>query len=111
VFDHVGWGELLILALVALFVFGPERLPQVAADAGRMLRSLRKMAQSATADLKAELGPEMADLDLASLNPRTFVARNLFADDEQTAPTAVGRPSGGPPLEPGERPPYDPDAT
>lgn len=110
-FNHVGWGELMVLGLVALFVFGPERLPQVAADAGRMLRSLRKMAQSATADLKAEMGPEMADLDLASLNPRTFVAKNLFGDDEQTAPTAVGRPMGGPPLRPGERPPYDADAT
>jgi len=111
VFDQVGWGELLVLGLVALFVFGPERLPQVVADAGRMLRSLRKMAQSATADLKAELGPEMADLDLASLHPRTFVRNNLFGDDEQTTPTAVGRPTGGPPLRPGELPPYDPDAT
>lgn len=110
-FNHVGWGEILLLSLVALFVFGPERLPQVAADAGRMLRSLRKMAQSATADLKAELGPEMADLDLSSLHPRTFVAKNLFGDDEQTAPTAVGQPTGGPPLRPGERPPYDSDAT
>ncbi|MGI8682809.1 MAG: sec-independent translocase [Mycobacteriales bacterium] len=110
-FDHVGWGELLVLALVALFVFGPERLPQVAADAGRMLRSLRSLAQNATADLKAELGPEMADLDLASLHPRTFVAKNLFGDDEQTTPTAVGRPTGEAPLAAGERPPYDPDAT
>jgi len=110
-FGDVGWGELIIVALIGLFVFGPERLPQVAADAGRMLRNLRKMAQSATADLKAELGPEMADLDLASLHPRTFVARNLFGDDEQTVPTAVGRPAGGPPLGPGERPPYDVDAT
>ncbi len=110
-FGGLGWGELLVIALVGLFVFGPERLPQVAADVGRMLRNLRRMAQSASEELKAELGPEMADLDLASLNPRTFVARNLFGDDEQTAPTAVGRPTGGPPLAPGERPPYDADAT
>jgi sec-independent protein translocase protein TatB len=108
VFDHLGWGELLLLAVIALFVFGPERLPKVAADAARMLRQLRQMARSATDDLRAELGPEMADLDLRSLNPRTMIADALLADDD--APVSPAR-RGGPPLLPGERPPYDADAT
>jgi sec-independent protein translocase protein TatB len=105
VFDHLGWSELIVLAVVGLIVLGPERLPKAAADAARMLRQLRSMARSATADLKAELGPEMADLDLGSLHPRRLV-QSAFWDDEpedrSTAPAV---------LQTGERPPYDDDAT
>ena len=108
-FNNVSWLEIGFLVVLALFVFGPERLPKVAAEAGRMLRQLRRMAQGATSELRAELGPEMADLDLASLNPRRFVQRHLFEDDED-AGTAPARPSA-PPLRAGERPPYDSDAT
>ena len=112
-FGNVGWGELLLLAVIGLVVLGPERLPKAAADAARMLRQLRAMARNATADLKAELGPEMADLDLASLHPRRMVQSMLLDDDEVQAAgiaTPVGRP-GQVPLQPGETPPYDADAT
>lgn len=105
-FGNLGWGEIAFLAVLALFIFGPERLPKMAAEAGRMLRQLRQLAQGATADLKAELGPEMSDLDLSALNPRQFVRRHLFEDE--VAPTG---PVPGPPLRSGEPPPYDPDAT
>ena len=108
-FDHVGWSELLILAVIGLIVFGPDRLPKAAADAARMLRQLRQMAKSASSDLKAELGPEMADLDLASLHPRRIVQSALWDDDED-APKGTSRRRATP-LEPGERPPYDADAT
>lgn len=112
-FNNVGWSELLLLAVIGLVVLGPERLPKAAADAARMLRQLRAMARNATADLKAELGPEMADLDLASLHPRRMVQSMLLDDDEVEAvgaATPVGRP-GQVPLQPGETPPYDADAT
>lgn len=81
-FGQVGWGEMLLILLIGLFVFGPERLPGVAKDAGKMLRQLRSMANGVRDDIRSELGPEVADLDLASLNPRTFVAKHLLADDE-----------------------------
>jgi sec-independent protein translocase protein TatB len=111
-FSHVGWSELMVLAIVGLVVLGPERLPKAAADAARLLRQLRAMARNATADLKAELGPEMADLDLASLHPRRMMQSMLLDDDVEAAGTAtpVGRP-GQVPLQPGESPPYDVDAT
>jgi sec-independent protein translocase protein TatB len=72
-----------------------------------MLRQLRAMARNATADIKAELGPEMADLDLASLHPRRMLT-DAFWDDEKPAvpPTKTYAP-----LAQGETPPYDPDAT
>lgn len=108
-FNNVGWSELLLLAVIGLVVLGPERLPKAAADAARMLRQLRAMARNATADLKAELGPEMADLDLASLHPRRL-ATSLFLDDEPPARAAVAAPRPEP-LSAGETPPYDADAT
>ncbi len=107
---NLGAPEIIILILVALFVFGPERLPEVAAEAGRTLRKIRSMVQGATADLKAELPPEMADLDLRSMTPRGFVRKHLWEDD------APARPSNGsvrvpPPLPDGAQPPYDVEAT
>lgn len=118
-FNNLGWGEISALFVIALIVFGPERLPKVAADAGRMIRQLKKMATGLTDDIKAELGPEIGDLDLASLHPKRFVQNALAADDDE--PTANGAPllgnqpaaapRGGSPLRAGEPAPYDFDAT
>ena len=108
-FNHLGWGELVVLAIVGLVVFGPDRLPKAAADAAKLLRQLRSMARNATQDLKAELGPEMADLDLASLHPRRIVSSIWDEDDE---PVAAGPPVRTyAPLAAGETPPYDAEAT
>src|SRR5947209_19993066 len=81
-FHNIGWTELVLLGIVGLIIFGPDRLPKVASDAVRMLRELRAMARGAAADLKAELGPEMADLDLASLHPRRIVGSILAEEDD-----------------------------
>jgi Tat protein translocase TatB subunit len=118
-FNSLGWGEVLALIVIALFVFGPDRLPKVAKDAGRMLRQLREMANGAKTQLKSELGPEFADLDLDSLNPRTFVRKHLLEDDPLgDEPHRNGASNGysngrtqQAPLKENERPPYDPDAT
>jgi sec-independent protein translocase protein TatB len=104
---NLGWEEVLVLAILGLVIFGPDRLPKAAADAARMLRELRAMARGAASDLKAELGPELADLDLRGLHPRRFV-EDVFSDDESAAPRQRRATVA---LEAGERPPYDEDAT
>jgi sec-independent protein translocase protein TatB len=105
----IGLPEFLVLAVVALFVFGPDKLPDVARQAGRMLRSARQMLTQAKSQLSDELGPEFADLDLSDLNPRSLVKKHLLddldADDDKPA-----RP-GHRPLDRGEAAPYDVDAT
>lgn len=115
-FDSVGWGEIGVLLVVALFVIGPERLPSIAADAGRGLRKLRSAVKGMTDDLKTELGPEFQDVDLASLHPRTFVQKHLLSDDDDETSTldllgGGAKAATGPPLAAGERAPWDPDAT
>jgi len=79
---NVGPFEMLVLAAVALIAFGPDRLPQLAKDAARMLRTLRDLAQGARSQLNDELGPEFADFDLRSLNPRTAIRNALLGDEE-----------------------------
>jgi sec-independent protein translocase protein TatB len=112
VFD-VGFGEFLILGVLALLIFG-DRLPSVAAQAGRALRQLRTMANSAKQDLREGLGPEFADFDPADLNPRKFVRKHLFSDIEDDS---ASEPAYTPPevpanlLDDGERPPFDREAT
>jgi sec-independent protein translocase protein TatB len=76
----IGFGEILILAAAALFIFGPEKLPKLAADAARTFRTLRQMVASARRDLTDQLGPEFEGIDLDDLNPRTFVRKQLLDD-------------------------------
>ena len=73
-----------------------------------MLRTVRGLAKDARSQLKTELGPEFSDFDLDSLNPRSFVRKNLFDDDEdEQAPAARSqRPAS---KINGEQAPYDPD--
>jgi TatA/E family protein of Tat protein translocase len=75
--------HLAILVVVGLFVFGPERLPNLIKDLGKALRQVRAQAQSMQEDIKAELGPEVGDLDLSSLHPRTFIQRNLLGEGDE----------------------------
>lgn len=74
----IGTGEFLALAVVALLVLGPEKLPKFAADAARVLRQLRRMADTAREDVRKEMGPEFADISLDDLNPRTFVRKHVL---------------------------------
>jgi sec-independent protein translocase protein TatB len=78
---NVGPFELAVLAIVGLIVLGPDRLPGLAKDAARLLRSLRDMATGARQQLRDELGPEFADVDLRNLNPRAAVAKAVFGDE------------------------------
>lgn len=72
--------KLLVLAVIALIVFGPHELPKLARQVGRALRDLRRIAESATADLREGLGPEYQDFDFNDLNPRRFVQKHLLED-------------------------------
>ena len=105
----LGWPEAGVLMMLGLFIFGPDRLPGIAADAGKNLRKLRVYLKGMTDELKAELGPEVGDLDLRSLHPREFVRKHLLEDEPEPV-VAVGqvRPA---PLAPGEPVPWDPDTT
>lgn len=81
---NIGPMELLVLAVVGLILLGPEKLPGLARDAARMLHTLRELATNARTQLRDELGPEFADLDLRKLNPRTALQDVILGEDADT---------------------------
>lgn len=111
-FNNLGWGESAVLLILALLVFGPERLPQMAAQAGRLVRQLKQMAAGVTDDLKREMGTDELDLvgELRSLDPRRMVDPRRLLDDDGPVRRTAGVAAGAA-LSPGEPAPFDPDAT
>jgi sec-independent protein translocase protein TatB len=80
VFSNLNMWEIGALVLLALFIFGPERLPKVISDGVRVLRKVRDMARNATSDLSRELG---TDVRLEDLHPRTFIRKHLLSEEEE----------------------------
>jgi len=110
--------KLLVLAVIAVVIFGPNELPKIAAQARRALRDLRKIAESAKDDLREGLGPEFT-FEIEDLKPKRFAQKHLLdnvnedQDRKAAARHQASRQAGanGTLLAPGERPPCDPDAT
>jgi len=119
VFDSIGWGEIIVLALAALFIFGPERLPDLAKDAAAGLKKVRSAITGVRAQVNETLGddlPELRDLDLRKYHPRTFIRSQLFEDDEPSpgsgsTAAAAAAPMAARPRDRAVPPPFDPDAT
>jgi len=119
VFDSIGWGEIVVLALAALFIFGPDRLPDLAKDAAAGLKKVREAVTGVRAQVDESLGEDLAklrDLDLRQYHPRTFIRNQLFADDDAplrasgaTAATTVAAAART--RDHSTPPPFDPDAT
>lgn len=123
-FADVGWGEVLVILLVAVIIFGPDKLPKLAADLARGIKMARSWAQRARSEFGDQLGPEFRDLDITALHPKTFVRKALLEDDDDPLGlNGVNRTNtmdddpdafdddDTPTLAPGERAPYDSDAT
>ena len=112
--------KILILAVIALVVFGPDQLPKMAAQAGRALRDVRRLAEGARTDLQQHLPEEFKEFDINELNPKYFVRKHLLDEaggaglSGSAAAAAAASPAASaaePGLQPGENPPYDDEAT
>jgi sec-independent protein translocase protein TatB len=78
VFNDIGALELLTLVVLAVLVFGPEKLPKVIQDVTRTIRKIREFSDSAKEDIRSELGPQFKDFEFEDLNPKTFVRKQLM---------------------------------
>jgi len=90
--------KLLVIAVIAVFVVGPQRLPAYAAKLAHFVRALRDMANGAKDRLRDEMGPEFDDVDWQKLDPRQYdprrIIRDALFDDEPSPAVAVVRPPG-----------------
>jgi sec-independent protein translocase protein TatB len=114
VFDSIGWGEILVVALAALFIFGPERLPHLAKDAAAGLKRVRAAIRDVRGHVDETLGDDFAELrelDLRRYHPRTFIRDQLFGDDDEDFPTRTAVSDVARPRDRATPPPYDYDAT
>nr|WP_152813876.1 Sec-independent protein translocase TatB [Arthrobacter bussei] len=131
--------ELVVLAIIAVVVLGPERLPEYAAQLARLVKGLRRMATGAREQLREEVGPELDEVDWRKLDPRQYDPRRIIKEallddiEDVFKPVSEGAPKPvaaaapgaaalasprpavtvpiGPRLEAGQAAPYDLEAT
>ncbi|MER6672554.1 sec-independent translocase [Streptomyces sp. NPDC000983] len=80
-FNDIGPLELVTLIVLAVLVFGPDKLPKVIQDVMRTVRKIREFSESAKQDIRQELGPEFKDFEFEDLNPKTFIRKQLDNDE------------------------------
>ncbi|MFE2496515.1 sec-independent translocase [Streptomyces scopuliridis] len=81
-FNDIGALEVIAIAVLAVIVFGPEKLPKVIQDVSGFIRKVRAFSESAKEDIRSELGPEFKDFEFEDLNPKTFVRKQLMDNDD-----------------------------
>ena len=121
----VNGSEFIILLLVAVFVIGPDRMPEYARQLAKLVRQVRAMADAAKDQLREQMGPQFDDVDwkqydLRQYDPRRIVREALMdqgPQDGQASPSGEGQdggfkaPSSVQPHDPDKPTPYDQDAT
>jgi sec-independent protein translocase protein TatB len=82
----LSFDKLLVIAVIAIFVIGPERLPHYAAQLARLVKTVRSMADSAKERMRDEMGPDFDDVDWKKLDPRQYdprrIIRSALLDEE-----------------------------
>lgn len=74
-----GW-EIVLLALIAVFVLGPERLPEYAQKLAQAIKKARVMAEGAKGQLKDQLGPDYQDINWRQYDPRQYDPRRIVRE-------------------------------
>jgi sec-independent protein translocase protein TatB len=72
--------KVLIIAVIAAFLLGPQKLPQYAASLARLVKRVRQMADTAQERVREEMGPEFEDLDWRRMDPRQYDPRRIIRE-------------------------------
>ncbi|GGQ25099.1 MULTISPECIES: sec-independent translocase [Streptomyces] len=81
-FNDIGALELVTIVVLAILVFGPDKLPKVIQDVTGFIRKVRAFSDSAKQDIRSELGPEFKDFEFEDLNPKTFIRKQLTENED-----------------------------
>ncbi|MFD6278033.1 sec-independent translocase [Streptomyces sp. NPDC060209] len=80
-FSDVGFLELVTLVILALVLFGPDKLPEAIRTVSAFVRKFREFSESAKQEVRTGLGPEFEDFEFEDLNPRTFLRKHVLDGD------------------------------
>jgi sec-independent protein translocase protein TatB len=83
VFFDIGPLKLVALMVLAVVIFGPDKLPKLVSEAMGFIRKVRAFSDAAKEDIRKELGPEFKDFEFEDLNPKTFVRKQLATHGEE----------------------------
>lgn len=79
-FGSLGGVEFLVIVLIAVFLWGPDKLPEALRNLRRFISKARHMASNAASDLSREIGTDIKPEDL---NPKTFVRKHILSEEDQ----------------------------
>jgi sec-independent protein translocase protein TatB len=105
----IGFGEFAVIIVLAVLLFGPEKIPPMARKVARVIHFLKNVANRATDEVKAELGPEYSDLTPADLHPKAFIQKVMTVEAASQTVTAPTEHSAQSPLT--GAPVFDAEAT
>ncbi len=102
---NLGLPEMLVIAVVALLVFGPDRLPELAQQAGKFISRFREETSRSVAELKKAAEVEDLDRELRSMREELRGVGRELTSGASTRATEPSREVRRTP------PPTDPEAT
>lgn len=103
--NFLGMGpmELMVILVLALIVFGPGKLPEIAGQVGRVVRDFRRMTGDLSSEFNRTLSLEIEERKAAQspappVPPQEYETASHAATAEVSAPVATGyEPSEAPP--------------
>lgn len=72
----LGAGEIAFIVILAVIVWGPDKLPELARKAARLITFFRQVANNAQTSVRTELGPGFEDFDIT--DPKGSVRRYVM---------------------------------
>ncbi len=88
----IGMPELLVIAVIALLVVGPKKLPEIAKALGKGLSEFRKVTESATETIKETLKTDELKKDLDGIKDSLLYGKE--EEKEDPVPPAAPTPPG-----------------
>jgi sec-independent protein translocase protein TatB len=72
--------KLIIIALIAVFLIGPTRLPTYAGKLANLVRQVRSYADNAKDRMREEMGEDFDEVDWRKLDPRQYDPRRIIRE-------------------------------
>ncbi|GAA4675028.1 sec-independent translocase [Streptomyces chumphonensis] len=81
-FMDIGALEFVVLFILAVLLFGPDKLPKLIQDVAGFIRKVRQFSDNARDDIRKELGPDYQDFEFQDLHPKRFAQKHLMGEDD-----------------------------